>query len=119
HLHLRLDDDRVARLVGLRDRVVDRVGHAAGRDGDVEPREVLLALVLEQVHYATSSRWSRASPSHWQMPDSDEPGVNTSATPMAFSVSTSALGITPPPNSSTSSSPRLRSASRTRGNSVR
>ena len=32
------------------------------------------------------------------MPASDEPGVNTSATPICFSVATSAAGMTPPPN---------------------
>ena len=49
-LHLRLDDDRVAGLVGLLHRLVDRDGDATGADGDAEAAEVLLALVLEQIH---------------------------------------------------------------------
>ena len=50
HLHLGLDDDGVAGRLGLGDGLVDRVGHAAGRHRDAEAGEVLLALVLEQVH---------------------------------------------------------------------
>ena len=49
-----------------------------------------------------------------QMPASDEPGVNTSATPICFNASMSALGMTPPPKRSTSSRPRLRSSSANR-----
>ena len=49
-LHLGLDDDRVAGLVGLGDGVVDRVGRATRADRDVVAGEVLLALVLEQIH---------------------------------------------------------------------
>ena len=49
-LHLRLDDDRVAGLLGLGDGLVDGLGHATRADGDAEAGEVLLALVLEQIH---------------------------------------------------------------------
>ena len=49
-LHLGLDDDGVAGLVGLRDRLVDGVGHATPADRDVVAGEVLLALVLEEIH---------------------------------------------------------------------
>jgi hypothetical protein len=49
-LHLRLDDDRIAGALGGGDRLVDGVGDVARRDRDVEAGEVLLALVLEQVH---------------------------------------------------------------------
>src|SRR5204862_6458716 len=98
HLHLGLHHDGVAGFVGLGHRLVDGVGHAPGRHGDVEAGEVLLALVLEEVHYATSSRSSSVSPSHLQMPANDEPGVKTSATPMPFNVAMSSFGMTPPPN---------------------
>ena len=50
-LHLRLDHHRVAGGLGLRDGLVDRVGHPAGRDGNAEAGEVLLALVLVEVHF--------------------------------------------------------------------
>ena len=49
-LHLRLDDDRVAGLVGLGHGLVDRVGDTARRHRDAEAGEVLLALVLEEIH---------------------------------------------------------------------
>ena len=49
-LHLRLDHDRVAGGFGLGDGLVDGVGHAAGRRGDAEAGEVLLALVLVEIH---------------------------------------------------------------------
>ena len=50
HLHLRLHDDRVADLVGGRDRGVDGLDRLTRRDRDVVLREELLALVLEEVH---------------------------------------------------------------------
>ncbi len=50
HLDLGLDDDRVAGLLGGGDRLVDGVGDAAGRHRDAVAGEVLLALVLEQIH---------------------------------------------------------------------
>ena len=49
-LHLRLDDARVADLVGRLDGLVDRGRRGAGRDGDAVAGEELLALVLEEVH---------------------------------------------------------------------
>ena len=49
-LHLGLDDDWVPDRVGLADGLVDGVGHAAGRDRNTEAGEVLLALVLEEIH---------------------------------------------------------------------
>ncbi len=49
-LHLRLDDDGVAGLIGLLHRLVDGVGGAAWAHRDVVAGEVLLALVLEEVH---------------------------------------------------------------------
>ena len=49
-LHLRLDDDGVAHALGDRDGLVDRVRDAARRHRDAEAREVLLALVLKEVH---------------------------------------------------------------------
>ena len=49
-LHLRLDDDRVPGGLGGCDRLVDGVGDVAGADRDVEAGEVLLALVLEEIH---------------------------------------------------------------------
>ena len=49
-LHLRLDHDGVPRSLGGRDGFVDRVGDAARRHRDVVAGEVLLALILEQVH---------------------------------------------------------------------
>ena len=51
HLHLRLDHDGVARGLGLLDRLVHGVGHASGGGGYAEAGEVLLALVLVQVHF--------------------------------------------------------------------
>ncbi len=50
HLDLGLHHDRVAGGLGLGHGLVDREGHAARRHRDPEPGEVLLALVLEQVH---------------------------------------------------------------------
>ena len=55
HLHLRLDDHRVARRLGLLDGLVHRVGHPARRRRDAESGEVLLALVLVEVHFAAFS----------------------------------------------------------------
>ena len=50
HLHLGLDHNRVAGGLRLFDRLVHRVSHPAGRDGDAETGEVLLALVFVKVH---------------------------------------------------------------------
>ena len=49
-LDLGLDDDRVAGGIGGSDGLVDRDGDATGRNRDAEPGEVLLALVLEEIH---------------------------------------------------------------------
>ena len=49
-LHLRLDDDRVAGRIGLARPPRRRCRDAARRHRDVVAGEVLLALVLEQVH---------------------------------------------------------------------
>ena len=49
-LHLGLDDHRVAGRLSRGDRLVDGVGHATWADRDVVAGEVLLALVLEQIH---------------------------------------------------------------------
>ena len=49
-LHLRLDDDRVPGHLCGGDGLVDGVRHVAGADGNVVTGEVLLALILEQVH---------------------------------------------------------------------
>ncbi len=49
-LHLGLDHDGVAGLVGFLHRLVDGVGRPTGADRDVVAGEVLLALVLEEVH---------------------------------------------------------------------
>ncbi len=54
---LRLDDDRVADALGDRDRLFDGVGDVAGRDGDAVAREVLLALILKEVHSHLLSGW--------------------------------------------------------------
>ena len=51
HLHLGLDHHRVARRLGLLDGLVHRVGHAPRRGRDAEAGEVLLALVLVEVHF--------------------------------------------------------------------
>jgi hypothetical protein len=48
--HLRLDDARIADLVGRRDGVLDGRGRLAGGDRDPVTGEQLLALVLEQIH---------------------------------------------------------------------
>ena len=49
-LHLGLDDDGVAGGLGLGDRLVDRSATPPGTDRDAEAGEVLLALVLEEIH---------------------------------------------------------------------
>ena len=49
-LHLRLDDARVADLLGERDGVLDGRGGAAGQRRHAVALEELLALVLEEVH---------------------------------------------------------------------
>ena len=75
-LHLRLDDDRVAGHLGGGDGLVDRVGHVARADRDVEAGEVLLALVLEQIHLGlVSSRLDpTAASSQALMPFNELPG---------------------------------------------
>ena len=50
HLHLRLHDDGIAGTLGCGDGLVDGVRHIARRHRDVVAGEVLLALVLEQIH---------------------------------------------------------------------
>src|SRR3974377_837278 len=55
HLDLGLDHDRVPDGLGLGDGLLHRVGHAAGRRGNAEPGEVLLALVLVEIHRNCSS----------------------------------------------------------------
>ncbi len=50
HLDLGLDHNRVAGLVRLGHCLVDGVGHASGGYRNAEPGEVLLALILEEVH---------------------------------------------------------------------
>ena len=55
HLHLRLDDDRVADAIGDRDRVVDGLRDLAVGHRDAVAGEQLLALVLEQVQNDTPS----------------------------------------------------------------
>ena len=54
-LHLGLDHDRVAGRLGLGHGLVDGVGHPALGDGDAVAGEVLLALVLEEIHRIRSS----------------------------------------------------------------
>ena len=49
-LHLRLDDDRVADLVGSDQRVLHRCHRQALRDLQSVTGEQLLALVLQQIH---------------------------------------------------------------------
>ena len=48
--HLRLDDDRVADLVGGADGILDGRYRLAGGDLQAVAGEELLALILEQVH---------------------------------------------------------------------
>ena len=54
-LHLSLDHHGVAGLVGHLHGLVDGVGGSTGADRNVVTGEVLLALVLEQVHVLVSS----------------------------------------------------------------
>ncbi len=49
-LDLSLDDDGIADAFGDLDGLIDGVGDVAGRHGDAVTREVLLALVFEQIH---------------------------------------------------------------------
>ena len=51
YLHLGLHDDGVTDLFGQLHGLVRRDGHPARRNGDAIAGEVLLALVLEQVHW--------------------------------------------------------------------
>jgi hypothetical protein len=55
-LHLRLHHDGIADTVRGGDRVVDGPDRFTRGHGDAEPREQLLALVLEQIH-RFSWRW--------------------------------------------------------------
>ncbi len=55
HLDLRLDHYRVARRLGLGDRLLDRVGHPTLGDGYAEPGKVLLTLIFEEIHRIRSS----------------------------------------------------------------
>ena len=50
HFHLRLDHHRIAGVLGHGDGLLDRVGHPAPGDGHAEPGEVLLTLVLVEIH---------------------------------------------------------------------
>jgi hypothetical protein len=58
-LHLGLDHHRVAGGLGLLDSFLDGVGHPSLGDGDAEPGEVLLTLVLEEIHWIRSSLFYR------------------------------------------------------------
>ena len=121
HLDLRLDDDRVADRVGDDDRLVDGVGHAARATPGCRSGRSTACPGTRTGPRPTpvGSFASRVSSSHRQIARSDDPGVNTSATPCAFNVAMSAAGITPPPNTTTSPRSRAFSSSMTRGNSVR
>ena len=50
-MHLRLDDDRILGLLRFRHRLVNGVCDTTCRHRNVELREVLLALIFEEVHY--------------------------------------------------------------------
>ena len=118
HLHLGLDDDRVPGGVGLTHRLVDGVGHTTRRHRDVVAGEVLLALVLEQIHLVLLAV-QRRLPTSALMPFSELPGPKISATPWARRHAVSASGMTPPPKTNTSSRSRACNSLMTRGNSVR
>ena len=99
-LHLRLDDHRVAGRLGRGDRLVDGVGDAARGDRDVVAGEVLLALVLEQVHRSSVlPRLSRVELvlQPLAIPFSDEPGPKIWATPCSRSAATVGIGDDPAP----------------------
>jgi len=49
-LYLRFDDDGVAHTLGNGERLLDGVGDVTGRHRDAEASEVLLALVLKEIH---------------------------------------------------------------------
>ncbi len=68
HLDLCLHHDGVSGPVGLGDGLVGRVGHATRRHRDPVAGEVLLALVLEQVHLAASLVSSRSGCSRLRPP---------------------------------------------------
>ncbi len=55
HLHLGLDHHRVAGGLSLLYSFLDGIGHPSLGDGDAEPGEVLLTLVLEEIHRIRSS----------------------------------------------------------------
>ena len=70
--HLGLDDHRIPNLLGLCHRFVHRVGFATRRDRDAELGEVLLALILEQIHslcpfYCLAGRWSPQNPTKGEL----------------------------------------------------
>ncbi len=48
--HLGLHDHGVAHALGDSNGFLNRVGDVAGRDGNAEAREVLLALILKEIH---------------------------------------------------------------------
>ena len=76
-LDLGLDDHRVARRLGRGDRLVDRVGRRHRADRDAVAGEVLLALVLEQVHSSLlpDSLGSSSSSSHSPIASQRRPGT--------------------------------------------
>ena len=50
HLHLGLHHDRITHASSDLDRLFDGVSDAAGRDRDAEASEVLLSLILKEIH---------------------------------------------------------------------
>ena len=69
--HLRLDDDGAAELLGRLARLLGSRGEAPFGDGDPDPAEEILALVLVEVHrrrtLAARRRWT-AQFSAWRPP---------------------------------------------------
>jgi hypothetical protein len=57
HLHLRFDHYGVTRGLRGNNGLVNRGRYVAGTNRDSEAREVLLALVLEQVHVGSFQFW--------------------------------------------------------------
>src|ERR1019366_7893456 len=134
-LDLGLDDHRKANSLGHRDGFVNRVSDVARRDGDAEAREVLLALILKEIHplqlsfdersmykllrYNACSRESRADSNHEPISASEAPGVKMRATPAASSGPKSSSGMIPPTTSNTSSRPISLSNATIRGTNTR